>query len=195
MSLRFNLNFAGLRSRVDALSREAPGLFEEAARRAMEQVREDLEATARARHRRNSPAGHATRFVTRTRRNGNAVRVFVENTAGYHRWVEEGRAPGVPVLSSYVDNATNRRMGRVGASYVAGYVSPNTGRSNMPPPGIFDDYGPDFARRRKIARDGIPAKWIVRDVRSRFDAADLYGEVARQIRLAWRRERYRRARL
>lgn len=97
--------------------------------------------------------------VTATR-----VRFVVTNRKPYARYVEDGREPGRPVEKAYVDNAENRRRGRVGSSYVSHYTG-------MPPAGIFPDLQNDWAPRFAIARDGIPGRHIFRDLRAHADVA------------------------
>ena len=86
--------------------------------------------------------------------------------------VEEGREPGDPVETTYVNNAENRRRGRVGNTYISYYTG-------MPPAGIL---GPlDWAPRFAIARDGTPGHFVKRDLRRRFTLRVLADLIKRHL--------------
>lgn len=146
-------------------SRSATAL-EESGKEAFEPIEDEARALSRARIRSDFGGGLVESFVTEAIASEDRAIVTLENEQPHMINVEKGRRAGSPVEAPYVDNSQNRRLGRVGKSYVHHYTL-------MPPAGIFRDDDPDYARRRKIARDGIPPKNIFRDLKRWVDVAAL----------------------
>lgn len=172
--LVFEIDPERMLAAVLAVARRVEGVAEPAARAVLADVQRDAEALAEARIAHSSPGGFADSFRIETDRVGPNVLARLVNVAPHAPYVEEGRPAGEPVEKAYVDNAENRRRGRVGATYVSHYTG-------MPPSGIFGDGLPDWARRTKIARDGYEGKGIVRDVRRRYPPRTLISMLGREI--------------
>lgn len=166
-------------SRIRERARELAGRAEQAAVEGARVVVDELkeEAVAIATERIAHPSesgGYLDSFEAAVTPRGTAVEISLRNTSDHASFVERGRAAGHPVEKTYADNAENRRRGRVGASYVARYTG-------MPPAGIFGDGGPDWARRNKIARDGILGRFVFRDLRARYTPAEIASLLRREI--------------
>lgn len=76
--------------------------------------------------------GYLDGFDVETELRGSLADFILTNRAPHAEYVELGRLPGRAVQKTYVDNAENRRRGRVGGTYVSHYTG-------MPPSGIFGD--------------------------------------------------------
>lgn len=169
--------------RIAELRARAAPSIEASGREAFEPIEDEARALSRARIRSNFSGGLVESFVTEAIASEDRAIVTLSNEQPHMINVEKGRRPGQPVEAPYANNAQNRRLGRVGRSYVHHYTG-------MPPDGIFRDDDPDYARRRKIARDGIPPKNIFRDLKRTVDIAAL----GRRFAAALRRRLFRGAR-
>lgn len=152
--------------RIAELRARAPEALEESGKEAFEPIEDEARALSRARIRSDFSGGLVESFVTEAIATEDRAIVTLENEKPHMINVEKGRRAGSPVEAPYANNAENRRLGRVGKSYVHHYTL-------MPPAGIFRDDAPDYTRRRKIARDGIPPKNIFRDLKRSVDIAAL----------------------
>lgn len=118
--------------------------------------------------------GYLDHFVAETDATPKRIDILVTNDADYAAFVEMGRRPGEPVLKEYKNTPANRRLGRAGASYVHHHTG-------MPPAGIFGDGEPDWARREKIARDGVPGRFIFRDLKTTLSPTQVGEAIRRQL--------------
>ncbi len=172
MTLRFDIPAAEIRARVDAYVGRLVDVAEEAAAAVLDELKGEAERLAESRITRPSSGGYVDSFVVETERDGAVVTATLRNAAPHARWVEEGREPGEPRLKTYVDNAQNRRLGRVGGSYVSSYVG-------QPPSSVFGQNGwaPAFA----VGRDGTPGRFVIRDVRRRYPRRVLVSMAVREL--------------
>jgi len=168
--------------RIAELRALAAPAIEASGREAFEPIEDEARALSRARIRSDFSGGFVESFETEAIATEDRAIVTLTNAKPYTINVEKGRRAGSPVEAPYVNNAQNRRLGRVGRSYVHHYTL-------MPPAGIFRDDEPDYTRRRKIARDGIPPKNIFRDLKRIVDVVAL----GRRFQAALRRRLFRRA--
>lgn len=168
--------------RIAELRAIAAPAIEASGKEAFKPIEDEARAFSRARIRSDFSGGFVESFETEAIATEDRAIVTLSNEKPYTINIEKGRRPGQPVEAPYVNNAQNRRLGRVGRSYVHHYTS-------MPPGGIFRDDDPDYARRRKIARDGVPPTNIFRDLKRSVDIAAL----GRRFAAALRRRLFRRA--